>query len=131
MELNIQIVSPGDFIRLSPTGELDLETSKALLWELATTSGANNQLEMLIDLRNTTSVLNTVDLFELGSGLIEYGIAFRKKTAILTRDDKSFERGSFFELVAHNRGYKIKAFTSFEDAIMWLAIIENIENAQG
>ena len=79
---------------------------------------------MLIDVRKTSSILKKTDVFELASNLIEYGKTFRRKTAILARDDDSFNRAAFFELVATNRGYRINAFTSFEDAIMWLADIE-------
>lgn len=126
MELNIQIISPCDFVITSPTGELDLTSSKKILLGVAEVSSTDSLRPMLLDLRRTTSVLNTVDLFELGNSLLEYGIAFRRKTAVLTRDDDSFERGSFFELVARNRGYNVKAFTSFEAAVMWLANIESV-----
>ena len=126
MELNIQLIKPGDFVKTTPAGELDLNSSKEILAGLAASSDAGQARPMLMDLRNTTSVLNTVDLFELGSSLLEYGMAYRRKTAVLTRNDDSFERGSFFELVARNRGYNVKAFTSFEEAIMWLAVIEDI-----
>jgi hypothetical protein len=131
MELNIQLIKPGDFVKTTPTGELDLNSSKKILSGLASTSDLAKQQPMLIDLRNTTSILNTVDLFELGSGLLEYGGAFRRKTAVLTRNDDSFERGSFFELVARNRGYNVKAFITFEDAIMWLAEVEDILKNEG
>lgn len=131
MELNIQLIKPGDFVRTTPAGELDLSSSKKILSGLASTSNRDKQQPMLIDLRNTTSILNTVDLFELGSGLLEYGAAFRRKTAVLTRNDDSFERGSFFELVGRNRGYNVKAFITFEDAIMWLAEVEDVQKNEG
>lgn len=126
MVLNIQLIRPGDFIKTSPKGELDLQSSKEILSSLAAASTSDSLRPMLLDLRQTTSVLNTVDLFELGSGLLEYGLVFRRKTAVLTRSDDSFERGNFFELVARNRGYNVKTFDNFEDAILWLAEIEDL-----
>ncbi len=131
MDLNIIILSPPDFLKTSPTGELDIVSSRKILSEVAATSKVNQLSPILLDLRKTTSVLNTVDLFELDSGLLEYGNAYRKKTAILTRDDDSFERAGFFELVARNKGYYIKAFISFEKAVMWLVDIKDDENNEG
>ncbi len=125
MQLNIEIVNPTDFIKTTLTGELDINSSKKVLTDIADSSNQNNLRPILIDLRKTTSVLNKVDLFELGTGLMEYGIAYRKKTALLTRDDDSFERANFFELVARNRGYFVKSFTNFEEAIMWLVDIKD------
>ncbi len=126
MELNIQLVSPAEFIRTTPTGELDLSSTKYLLESLSGTSAKRDLRPMLVDLRKTSSVLKKADIFELASNLIEYGKTFRKKTAILARDDDSFDRASFFELVAKNRGYNVSAFTSFEEAVMWLATVENV-----
>jgi hypothetical protein len=126
MELNIQLVSPSEFIRTTPTGELDFSSTKYLLQALSGASQSQDARPMLVDLRKTSSVLNKTDIFELASNLVEYGKTFRRKTAILARDDDSFDRASFFELVAKNRGYNINAFTSFEDAVMWLAKVETL-----
>lgn len=125
MQLDIEIVNPTDFIKTTLTGELDIISTKKALAEIADSANEHKLRPIMIDLRNTSSILNKVDLFELGSGLMEYGIAYRKKTALLTRDDDSFERANFFELVARNRGYFVKSFTNFEEAIMWLVDIRD------
>ncbi|MCY7421639.1 MAG: hypothetical protein LH478_07850 [Chitinophagaceae bacterium] len=129
MNLNIQLVRQADYIKTSPTGELDMASTKELLRTLAAASSAGEEKPMLVDIRNTSSILKKVDVFELASTLIEYGKTFRRKTAILARDDDSFDRANFFELVAKNRGYNVNAFTSFEEAIIWLAEIQDIEVA--
>jgi hypothetical protein len=46
--------------------------------------------------------------------------AFRNKVAILARDDLQFDKASFMELCAKNRGFKVAAFTDFERTINWL-----------
>lgn len=127
MNLNIQLVRQADFIRTTPTGELDMNSTKELLRTLAAAGSTGNDKPMLVDIRKTSSILKKVDVFELASSLIVYGKTFRRKTAILARDDDSFDRANFFELVAKNRGYNVNAFTSFEEAIVWLADIQNLD----
>ena len=127
MNLNIQLVRQADFIRTTPTGELDMNSTKELLRTLAAAGSTGDDKPMLVDIRKTSSILKKVDVFELASSLIVYGKTFRRKTAILARDDDSFDRANFFELVAKNRGYNVNAFTSFEDAIIWLADIQNLD----
>ena len=121
MNLNIQLIQYSDFIRTTPTGELDLESTRGLMTALAESVDQNSTYPMLIDVRQTSSLLQKLDIFELASSLMQYGSTFRRRTAILTRDDDSYDRAAFFELVAHNRGYYVNAFSNFEEAIMWLA----------
>ena len=117
MNLNIQLVRQADFIRTTPTGELDMNSTKELLRTLAAAGSTGDDKPMLVDIRKTSSILKKVDVFELASSLIVYGKTFRRKTAILARDDDSFDRANFFELVAKNRGYNVNAFTSFEQTV--------------
>lgn len=127
MNLNIQLVRQADYVKTTPTGELDMSSTKKLLLTLAAASSTGEEKPMLVDIRKTSSILKKTDVFELASSLIEYGKTFRRKTAILARDDDSFDRANFFELVAKNRGYNVNAFTSFEEAIIWLADIKDID----
>ena len=127
MNLNTQLVRQSDYIKTAPTGELDMESTKQLLLTLAAASSSGEERPMLIDIRKTSSILKKSDVFELASTLIEYGKTFRRKTAILARDDDSFDRANFFELVARNRGYNVNAFSSFEEAIIWLADIKDLD----
>ncbi len=126
MNLNIQLIRQSDFIRTTASGELDLSSTRNLMQALAESTSEQGR-PMLIDIRKTSSILKKADVFELASNLIDYGKTFRRKTAILARADDSYERANFFELVANNRGYSVNAFTSFEEAIMWLADVEAID----
>ena len=104
MNLNIQLVRQADYIKTTPTGEFDMASTKQLLQTLSAASSSGEDRPMLVDIRKTSSILKKADVFELASTLIEYGKTFRRKTAILARDDDSFDRANFFELVARNRG---------------------------
>lgn len=127
MNLNTQLVRQSDYIKTAPTGELDMASTRQLLLKLAAASSSGQERPMLVDIRKTSSILKKSDVFELASTLIEYGKTFRRKTAILARDDDSFDRANFFELVARNRGYNVNAFSSFEEAIIWLADIKDLD----
>jgi len=120
MELKARIVQATDFIVATPDGVLDLEKSRDLLKKITKTSEGHGEFHILIDFRTTDIKLSTVDVWEICRGLSEYGETFKRKTAILVREDGNFEKMRFFELCAFNRGFKINTFTDFEEAIMWL-----------
>ena len=120
MELKARIVQATDFIIATPDGVLDLGKSRDLLKKITKTSEGHRDFHILIDFRTTDIKLSTADIWEICKGLSEYGETFKRKTAILVRQDGNFEKMRFFELCAVNRGFKINPFTDFEEAIMWL-----------
>jgi DNA-binding response OmpR family regulator len=128
--LKIQIVKAGDFIQSTPTGDLDMKASKEGLAEIAATGTDLHDYTVLIDLRDIKSRLSTTDIYDLASDLVKYGETFRRKTAVLVRADKDLDQATFFESVAQNRGFKVKAFTVFEDAILWLSTITPLTEDQ-
>jgi len=130
-QTNLQIIRAGDFIKSTPTGALDMKASKLGLAQIAATGVDLLDFTVLIDLRDVMSRLSTNDIFELASGLIEYGKTFRRRTAVLTRADEDNDQATFFETVAQNRGFRVKTFTVFEDAIVWLSgIIQLIADSR-
>ena len=91
MPTNIKIIHAREFIRATPEGRLDLERFKALLLEIASVSASLEDYETIVDTRKAEVGMSTTDLW--------YG---------------------FFALAAQNRGFPVRAFTSFEGAIEWL-----------
>ncbi len=122
MATNIKIIHASDFIKVTPEGRLDLEKSKKILLEIVSASASLTDYETLLDTRNTQSVLSITDLWYLAEGLFQFRKIFNRKTAILCPIE-GFDHAGFFALCAQNRGYLIKAFSSYENAIQWL--IEN------
>jgi CheY-like chemotaxis protein len=123
----LQIIKAGDFIVSSPTGDLDLIASRIGLAEIAAAGVKLQEFGVLLDLRDVTSHLSLRDLYELASELAGYGRAFRRKTALLARDDMGFDQAIFFETAAQDRGFDVKSFTFFEDAVRWLSQVSFIE----
>ena len=127
--LKLHIIKAGDFIQGTPTGDLDMKASEQGFAQIASLGTDLQDYTVLIDLREVKSLLSTAQIHELGSGLSKYGETFRRKTAMLVRPDKDIVQAKFFEDVAQNRGFSVRTFTVFEEAIHWLSEITRIEEA--
>ncbi|MGD0399246.1 MAG: hypothetical protein ABSC04_10080 [Syntrophobacteraceae bacterium] len=124
MATNIRIIHARDFIRVAPEGDFDLEESRKLLMEIASATAGLVDYEIIIDTRKAEIEMSPTDLWYLAAELSKLREAFfRRKTAVLCPLEE-FDRAEFFELCAKNRGFQVKAFTSFEDAIEWLTANE-------
>ena len=120
MPVNYKIIQAKDFIKAKPTGGIDLEESKKVLGLLAEMAKLVEDCEILLDVREAYGDLEMADLNEL---VLEFGRhreAFRSKIAILARNDEQFNKAIFVEMCAGIDGFKVMAFTEFEDAINWL-----------
>jgi len=119
MATNIRIIHAHDFIKATPEGTLDLENSKKLLVEIAADSSTSGDHEILLDTRMAQSAMSATDLWYLAAELIRFRKALSRKTAVLCPLDR-FDHAAFFALCAQNKGFRVRAFTSFEDAMEWL-----------
>lgn len=119
MPTNVKIIHALDFIKATPEGKLDLESSKKLLMEIASISAPDEDYEIIVDTRKAQVQLSVFDLWYLAKELGNQRQAFSRKTAVLCPIE-GFDSEEFFALCAKNRGLSVMAFTSFEDAIEWL-----------
>src|SRR2546428_11473466 len=122
MDLNIRIIHARDFLKVTSTGEADLNESKRALLELASLNVAPRQYDILIDTRHKTTYLTLPDIAELVDMMVERRNSFRWKLAILAEPGAGFDHAKFTELYANNRGFHVAAFTDFEEAINWLMV---------
>ena len=95
--------------------------SKQGFVQIAAAGAHLEEYTVLIDLREVKSRLTTSDIYDLAAGLVRYGDTFHRKTAVLARVDEDLTQAKFFETAAQNRGFNVKAFTVFEDALNWLS----------
>ena len=120
MPTNIKVIRPTDFLRARPDGQVDLETSKAMLAELAAAGQGLEQFHVLIDIRNVTGRLTAEELHELAGSLPRYGETFHKRTAVLCPRER-FDNARFFSLLAASHGIgDLRPFLSYEVAMEWL-----------
>jgi hypothetical protein len=121
---NIKIFHAHDFIKATPEGKLDFDASMKVFKEVASAASGVADHEILIDTRKAQSEMSVTDLWTLASSLRTFHYDFNRKTAVLC-PLQSFDSEAFFALCAQNRGFRISAFVSFENAIEWLCEIEN------
>ena len=120
MDLNIRIIHAHDFLKTTPTLQVDLETSKQFFLNLARENAGPRQYDLLIDLRRTTGNLSLSEVTEVVKVVIDHRDSFRSRIAILTTPGVKFENAQFGALYAGNRGFQMAAFTEFEETINWL-----------
>jgi hypothetical protein len=122
MSTDIRIIHAQDFIKATPEGQLDFETSKQLCVKIASILTSSDIYGLIVDIRKAQVEMSVTDLWYLATELSKHSGDFSRRTAVLCPHDQ-FDQAGFFALCAQNKGYQVKAFTSFEEAIEWL--IEN------
>lgn len=123
MPANVKVIHARDFIRATPEGHVYLDKAEQLLQNIAEAGSGLQDFEVLVDTRRVTGALTATDLWRLAEKLVGYRHTFAHKTAILCPVEK-FDNSAFFSLCAENRGFNIRAFTSYEDAMEWLLSTE-------
>lgn len=119
MPTNVKVIHANDFIRARPEGPAYLEEAEKLLTDIVRAGAGLDDFEVLVDTRRVTGALSATDLWSLSEKLVRVRASFARKTAILCPVEK-FDRSRFFALCAENRGFNIRAFTSYEEAMEWL-----------
>jgi hypothetical protein len=120
MDLNLRIIHARDFLKTTPTFEVDLESSKQFFLKLARENVAPRQYDLLVDVRSTTGHLSLADVIDVVRVVIDHPDSFRSKIAVLTTPGVKFENAKFAALYVNNRGFQMAAFTDFEETINWL-----------
>jgi hypothetical protein len=120
MSTNVRVIHSSDFLRARADGRVDLEAGKELLAGVAAAAAPLERYQVLIDIRDAVGQLTPDDLNELAGSLLDYGQAFRQKTAVLCPRER-FDNARFFSLLAASHGFqRIHAFLAYEDAMEWL-----------
>ena len=117
MPNNIRVIHARDFISATPRGEFDLASSKKLLEAVAATA-AQQQHDVILDIRDARSNMTAADLWALASALAGDRKSF-SKMAILCPIER-FDRAWFFVQCADNQHLNLRAFTDYEAAMKWL-----------
>ena len=109
---------------------MDLAASKAVLAELARACCKRGINQALLDLRalrpGPKPVFSPQDLVMLVNTFREIGFTQKHRLAVLFESDPH-HRAPMFASTARLRGWKVHAFDSFEDAVIWLSHAEEPE----
>ena len=119
MPTNVKVIQAKDFVRATPQGHADIEKAERLLKDIATAGAGIDDFNVLVDTRRSSGGLTANELWSLAHKLAQYRHAFGRKTAILCPAER-FDHSRFFALCAENRGFDMRAFVSYEEAMEWL-----------
>jgi hypothetical protein len=118
---SIKVIKAGEFIRARADGRADMAKAEALLKAIATAGEGIEGFHVLVDTRRVTrgTALTASELWQLADQLVHDRKTFAHKTAIVCPQER-FGRSAFFALVAQNKGFNIRVFTGYGDAMDWL-----------
>lgn len=121
IDLHFHHIEADRLVRVDASGRVDLAASLKMAREIAAfhDSGATH-LPVLLDARSLQGRLTIVDIVELVKTLVADSARYKRKLALLVRDDDQQERARFLHLYSRNRGIPIDAFTDYEAAVKWL-----------
>jgi hypothetical protein len=127
----IKIYTVKDFIRKTETGNIDFERSKQIVRELAIAAESHADHNILIDLRETTvSVASIEDIMKIALEFGSHVSSFKNKIANLIPDDKKrMLIANRFKACMNIQGFEYDIFTDYESAIEWLSKTADINEA--
>ncbi len=122
MPSNVKIYRLGDIIRMTQSGELDLERSLKIVRDLAAEANFHKDHNVILDLRETSVNTSMADIIEISMAFASYHQVFKNKIAVIIPDNE--ERliiAKRFKTCMDMQGFQFEQFNDFEPAIEWLA----------
>ncbi len=118
--MELHVIRIREFVRLDAHGQLDLAESHAVLSRLAQMCRKRGLDCALLDGRDIQAELTPDEIAALVRDLAEMGFTRNQRLALLHKGDPH-RRAALFALIAKLRGWKIRAFGNFEEALDWLS----------
>lgn len=123
MSNNLEVFENDGFVTAKLTGVRRPETLLAAATETTAYCREMGVLHLLIDIREMTGGLDTIETFEVaGHGIPSQTNARRLIRSAILDHPENLERIRFFETVAINRGFVVKIFDDEEKAVRWLSV---------
>ena len=113
MDFTISLDPDLEAVRLRMTGPLTLEICQAALVAAIAAARPARVSRFLIDVRQATTGIDTIDLFALIANFDAHGFKHGDRIAAVVTD---LEAGQWGELVAGNRGWQVHTFETVEEA---------------
>ena len=121
----VKIYKMTDFIRLTETGEIDIDRSKEIIRQLAVAASFHEDHNILVDLRDTNLKEESIrNVLEVALEIARYKSVFKGKLAnLLPDEEKRLLAAKQLKVLLDLEGFQYEIFTSFEDAVEWLSDI--------
>ncbi len=107
-------------IKYTPTEQLNLEELKELVHQITEMATLNECYLLLSDNRFSSKSLEMTEIIDLTKYYNEVPSALNFKTAILYCENNDKRTLEFYESLCLTAGYRVKLFTSEEEALKWL-----------
>ncbi len=122
----LKIYKIKDFIRLTETGEIDVERSKEIVFQLAVAASLHEDHNILLDMRDTTlPASNMGALMQVAIEFGRYKSAFKGKMAnVLPDDEERLQTARQLKALMECQGLRYELFTNFEKAVEWLSYVK-------
>ena len=122
----LKIYKIKDFIRLTPSGEIDIERSKEIVFQLAVAAALNEDHNILLDMRDTSlSTPNIATVMQVAVEFGRYKSAFKGKMAnVLPDDEERLRLARQLKALMECQGLRYELFTNFEEAVEWLSDVK-------
>ena len=134
MPLELQIIRASEFVRLGAREHLNLESSKEALAELARACRKRGVDRALLDLRELAipakPLFTPSELASLVGTFQKAGFGQNQRLAVLYRSDPH-HGARLFAFIGSMRGWQVRAFGEFEDAVNWLSESETLQPEKG
>jgi hypothetical protein len=102
------------------TAKIDIELAYRLLTKVVAESRDRGIYRVLIDARGNPTGLSIADAYEIVSDFDRWGLTKQHRVAILRVRPEALERAKYIETLAAHRGFNVRAFKDFEEALDFL-----------
>ena len=131
MTVSYKIYKTKDFIRRTEKGEINMQKSLNAVADLAAKSKLHNDVNILIDVRDTETTLDLENVLKVAFEFGNYKECFRNKIAgVIPNTQERIDRAIFFKVGMESGGFLFDFFTDFEKAIEWLSEVESINDKE-
>ena len=117
MPSDIRIIHAQEFLQASPDGELDLEQTKRVLFEIALASAPSNDYDIIVDTRGGHLDMDVSDL-GLAAELHRYRKALSGKVAVLS--PRAIRLRRVLRTLRPRKGLRGQCVHASGDAMEWL-----------
>jgi hypothetical protein len=118
MEYNISMEPENRFVLIEESGTGDLEETIHMTRDALAFGSRTGCSRYLVDCRKSPMDFSTIDTFQFITGLEDLGVPRYSRIAVVYALDHSKHR--FAENVAVNRGWSIRYFEDYPEAVRWL-----------
>ena len=118
MSTDIEYLDDKDLVLTRTSGFYDLEAEAETLRDIITKLNELNCNRCIMDLRASDVISKTMDCYCRPEMFEKFGLKRSVKMALVLRELS--ERSHFYENVCVNRGWDIRVFHDYDDAIDWL-----------